>query len=114
MSRPSVFAAVSALSTFSLLAQDPPPAPAPAPVRIAAPAEAAAVKKPDVVVYDETADGRKQVAEALAKAKRDNQRVLIQWGANWCGWCKWLAGTMKSDRALSRELLYEYRVVHID
>jgi thioredoxin-related protein len=114
MSRSSLFVAVaSAFAAFPLLAQDPPPAPVPA-VRIAAPADAVAVKKPEVAVYDEAADGRKQVAQALAKAKRDNQRVLIQWGANWCGWCKWLAGTMKTDRDVSHELLYEYQVVHID
>ncbi len=65
-------------------------------------------------VYDEAADARPQVAAALAKAKKENQRVLIQWGANWCGWCKWLAGTMKTDRNVSRKLLYEYQVVHVD
>ncbi|MEZ6038016.1 MAG: thioredoxin family protein [Planctomycetota bacterium] len=65
-------------------------------------------------VYDEAADARQQVAAALAKAKKENQRVLIQWGANWCGWCKWLAGTMKTDREVAHELLYEYQVVHVD
>jgi thiol-disulfide isomerase/thioredoxin len=76
------------------------------------PAKAAAKAEPPV--YDEQADGRKQVAAALAQAKKENRRVLIQWGANWCGWCKWLAGTMKSDAALRRKLQYEYDVVHID
>jgi len=65
-------------------------------------------------VYDETADATKVVAAAVAKAKKENQRVLIQWGANWCGWCKWLATKMKTDAKLSRELLYEYQVVHVD
>lgn len=76
------------------------------------PAKATAKAEPPV--YDEQADGRQQVAAALAKAKQENRRVLIQWGANWCGWCKWLAGTMKSDAALRRKLQYEYDVVHID
>jgi hypothetical protein len=31
-------------------------------------------------VYDEAADARKQIADALAKAKQNNRRVLIQWG----------------------------------
>ncbi|MCA8948119.1 MAG: thioredoxin family protein [Planctomycetes bacterium] len=65
-------------------------------------------------VYDEAADGKQVVAAAIAKAKHENRRVLIQWGANWCGWCKWLAGTMKSDRDVAHELLYEYVVVHVD
>ena len=65
-------------------------------------------------VYDEKADAKKDVAAALERAKRENKRVLIQWGANWCGWCKWLAGTMKKDGQLARTILYEYEVVHVD
>ena len=106
--------------SFSILAQDPtPPAPTPAPdapVRAArlggaAPAKAAQDPKP---VYDEKADARKDVAAAVARAQKENKRVLIQWGANWCGWCKWLSATMKKDPKLSHELLYEYEVVHVD
>ena len=41
-------------------------------------------KKP---LYDESADAKQQIAAALAKAKRENRRVLIQWGGNWCSWC---------------------------
>ena len=101
----------SALFAPALLAQDPAPATPPAPT---APATKVAAKKQETPVYDEKADARQQVAQALAKAKKENQRVLIQWGANWCGWCKWLAATMKSDRGVSHELLYEYQVVHVD
>jgi len=71
-------------------------------------------KKQEPSVYDEKADAKKDVAAALARAKRENKRVLIQWGANWCGWCKWLAGTMKKDSAVRRTLMYEYEVVHVD
>ncbi len=65
-------------------------------------------------VYDETANARAVVAAAIAKAKKENQRVLIQWGANWCGWCKLLAAKMTNTAKLSREILYEYQVVHVD
>ncbi len=81
---------------------------------VVAQAPTAPTKPAEPAVYDEAADARKQIAAALAKAKQENQRVLIQWGANWCGWCKWLAATMKKDGKLSRELMYEYQVVHID
>lgn len=105
----------STLFASALLAQDPTPA---TPVAPATPATANAPAKPskkaEAPVYDEKADARQQVADAIAKAKKENQRVLIQWGANWCGWCKWLAGTMKSDGKLSRKLMYEYVVVHVD
>ena len=119
MQRPFVILIASilpALLTSTLATQEPaPPTPA-APATPAVPAidTKAPAKKAEVPVYDEAADARVQVKAALAKAQKENQRVLIQWGANWCGWCKWLAGTMKTDAKLRRELMYEYQVVHVD
>jgi thiol:disulfide interchange protein len=69
-------------------------------------------KRPDI--YDKTADGAKQIATALVEAKRDHKRVLLKFGANWCGWCHKLHDTFAKEKDLSRELLYEYVVVHID
>jgi hypothetical protein len=34
-------------------------------------------------IFDEKADGRVQISEAVARAKRENRRVLVEWGANW-------------------------------
>lgn len=50
---------------------------------------AAGVEAPKTTasVYDEKLDGEKQIAEALAAAKPEKKRVLLQFGANWCGWC---------------------------
>ncbi len=76
-----------------------------------------AVQKQDAkptVIYDEQADAREQIAEALDHAKKENRRVLIQWGANWCGWCHLLHDTFKKDKAVRRKLLYEYDLVLID
>jgi thiol:disulfide interchange protein len=84
--------------------EDPTPAPKPA----TKPAQ-------PLRVYDEAAVGSEQIAAASKRAQqRDGTRVLIQWGANWCGRCKLLAATMKSDKELARELSYEYEVVKID
>ena len=55
-----------------------------------------------------------QIAEAVARAKRKNKRVLIQWGANWCGWCHLLHGTFNENPEVARKLLYEYDVVLVD
>lgn len=72
------------------------------------------VKKETPKLYDEAADAKKQIAAALVKAKKDNRRVLIQWGGNWCHWCIKLADLCKKDKAIAHELSYEYDVVHID
>lgn len=73
-------------------------------------AEASAPPK----IYDEQADAGQQIAAALAKARKENRRVLIQWGANWCGWCHKLHTLCKENPDISRELMYEYEVVLVD
>jgi len=65
-------------------------------------------------LYDESAKGAEQIAAALARARKENRRVLIQWGANWCGWCNLLGDLLEKNGALRRKLMYEYDVVHVD
>lgn len=65
-------------------------------------------------IYDRTADGGEQIAEALTIAKRNNQRVLLMFGANWCSWCHKLHHVFETDKAVARILLYEYVLVLID
>ena len=74
----------------------------------------AAKSKQKPIVYDESADGSKQIADALAKAKFAHKRVLVQWGANWCGWCIKLHELYRSDKDISHELQYEYETVYVD
>jgi thioredoxin-related protein len=76
--------------------------------------EAKKADKPEVKIYDEKADAKQLVADAVAAAKRENRRVLIQWGGNWCSWCILLHDKFKTDKVLSKTLRYEYDVVHID
>lgn len=78
----------------------------------AQPADAPKPAKPRL--YDESADVKALIAAAVAKAKKENQRVLVQWGGNWCGWCIRLDDCMKKDRDIARTLQYEYVVVHAD
>jgi thiol:disulfide interchange protein len=84
------------------------PAPAPAP---AAPAHPPKARAP---IYDEAADASAQIAEALVRAKRNNTRVLIQWGANWCGWCHILHDHFRTQSDVRKKLQYEYEVVLVD
>ena len=65
-------------------------------------------------VYDEKADGAKQIADALAVAKKENKRVLLQFGANWCGWCHKLHKLFESDAEIAAMLKQAYIVVLID
>ncbi len=65
-------------------------------------------------VYDTKADGEKQIADALARAKWDHKRVLLQFGANWCIWCHRLHDLFKTDPAIAKLLASEYELVLID
>jgi thiol:disulfide interchange protein len=65
-------------------------------------------------IYDEKADGAKQIADALAVAKKENKRVLLQFGANWCGWCHKLHKLFESDAPIAAKLKQDYVVVLVD
>ncbi len=73
---------------------------------------AAAAKRPDI--YDEKADARALVDAALGKAKRDQTRVLVMLGGNWCGWCHKLHDLFRSNAEIARLLRNEYQVVLLD
>lgn len=65
-------------------------------------------------IYDTKADAKKQIAEAVAKARRENQRVLVMFGGNWCGWCQRLHALFGSDQKIAHTLSYEYQLVMVD
>ena len=80
--------------------------------------EPPAVEKPEQEVkpkvYDEQADAQEQIAAALKIANRDDKRVLLVFGGNWCGWCIKLHKAFDENHELSRLLRYEYSVAWID
>lgn len=65
-------------------------------------------------IYDEAADAKSDIAAALNRAAKENKRVLIQWGANWCGWCRILHKLFQEDNTIARKLLYEYELIMVD
>jgi len=77
-------------------------------------AEPAKSTTPKPKIYDESADGSKQIDDALALAKKEKKRVLLQFGANWCGWCLKLHKLFESDKEIAAKLKAGYVVVLID
>jgi thioredoxin-related protein len=71
--------------------------------------------KPDQAdIYDESADGSRQIADALMVAKKEGKNVLLQFGANWCIWCHRLHGLYESDKDIAEILKNNYVVVMVD
>ena len=106
MNRPAVV--VGVLLTALAWVRGDPAAPAAAPQAAAAqPAKAAPV-------YDESADATKDVAAAVKRAARENKRVLLDIGGNWCGWCRLLHDLFTRDVEIRSLLRDEYEVVYVD
>ena len=52
--------------------------------------------------------------KAMAKAKKENKRVLLQFGANWCGWCHKLHKLFETDTQIAAKLKESFVVVLVD
>ncbi|WP_419804516.1 thioredoxin family protein [Terriglobus sp.] len=39
-------------------------------------------------IYDDTVDPHKDIAAALAQARREHKRVIVDFGGDWCGDCQ--------------------------
>jgi thiol:disulfide interchange protein len=54
------------------------------------------------------------VADALAIAKKDDKRVLLQFGSHGCTWCHVLQKLFETDQNIVTELKSDYVYVMID
>ena len=77
-------------------------------VPVVSQADDTAPKKPAPAIYDTLANASTQIADALTLAKQSNCHVLIQWGANWCGWCRLLHKLLQDDPEVHAILNQEY------
>lgn len=65
-------------------------------------------------IYDEAADGGEQIAAAVTTAHKDNRHILLQFGANWCGWCHRLHHLFETDKDVREYLRENYVLVLVD
>jgi thiol:disulfide interchange protein len=81
-------------------------------LKLAAAEEATKPKRS--AIYDESANGFQQISNALASAKQEGKHVMLQFGANWCGWCHKLHQLSNADAGIAAKLKSDYVVVLID
>jgi protein disulfide-isomerase len=64
--------------------------------------------------YDVDADPARDLAQALAAARKSGKRVLLVFGANWCPDCRVLDREFHSDSKTARLVAARYEVVKVD
>lgn len=63
--------------------------------------------------YDEKANADAQVDAAIARAKKNGKRVMIDLGGNWCADCRIMAGLMELPE-MEHFLKAHYEIVSVD
>jgi thiol-disulfide isomerase/thioredoxin len=69
---------------------------------------------PRAPIYDPKANAKDEIATALLAAKRENKRVMIEFGGNWCGACYRLYDVLKKDAKVSAILNQSFVLVLVD
>ena len=65
-------------------------------------------------LYDPSLDGMKQIREAVDKASGQGKHVLIQYGGNWCSWCRKFDAFCKADSSISAIIALNYIPVKLN
>lgn len=64
-------------------------------------------------LYEDGADAKKEISEALAQSSKDGKKVILVFGGNWCYDCHVL-DAMFHQPDLSPTVERSFRVVHVD
>lgn len=65
-------------------------------------------------LYNPAANASREIADAVAMAKKQNKHVFLQVGGNWCIWCIRFHNFVQSDSELTSMLNDNYIVAHIN
>jgi hypothetical protein len=68
---------------------------------------------PNPNLYDKNANANVDIKEAIARAKKDQQRVILVFGANWCYDCHVLDQAFHQND-VAKILQKNFQVVHVD
>jgi thiol:disulfide interchange protein len=64
--------------------------------------------------YDPSRDPARDLSAAMAEARHDEKRVLLEVGGNWCGWCRELERFVRADASVGEALRCAFVVVRVN
>lgn len=64
--------------------------------------------------FDPKRDAAKDISAGVAKAKKENKRVILDVGGEWCGWCHKLDKMFREDVEVAKILKAKYIVVKVN
>lgn len=65
-------------------------------------------------IFDPARDSAKDITEAVKTAKKQNKRILLDVGGNWCSWCHKLDTLFKTNKEIGDMLKKKYIVVKVN
>jgi thiol-disulfide isomerase/thioredoxin len=65
-------------------------------------------------IFDVRADASADISAAVSRAAAEHKRVLLDFGANWCIWCRRLHATFEKDPGVAAALGRDFVVVMVD
>lgn len=65
-------------------------------------------------LYHPEADAKKEIADAVTKAKKEGKNVMLQIGGNWCVWCLRFNKLITETPELNQLMNDNYVVVHVN
>lgn len=64
--------------------------------------------------FDPKRDAAKDIAAGLKRAQKENKRVILDVGGEWCGWCHKLDAMFHEDKEVAAMLKAKYVVVKVN
>lgn len=65
-------------------------------------------------IFDPKTSGEYLITQAINQAQRDDKRILLLFGANWCPWCRRLHVALTKDAAVKARLKRKFILVYVD
>jgi len=65
-------------------------------------------------IFDRHVKGEVLIDQAIARAQKENKRIVLIFGANWCPWCRRLHRAFTEAPAVLAQLRDDFVLVHID